>query len=240
VVNDNDDEACADSGATDTMLPDYDAFVSYRRLTGRHVTLGDDSELPIAGIGSAKFAVNGKVLLLRHVLHVPGLRNPLYSLRKNKSMPGCGTFSYQGVGSFILFPGFTLRIDDSVDNIISYRSIGRQDSHDIAYAQPRASRMSSSPALIPDEGSVATPLSPDSSPGPQLPPTPATVSERSFCPPQKAPCPPHYSVAFTMIQLTFPRCARATLAQPARTARSLTLSNFTRSLVAADSGTNST
>ena len=179
VVNDDNDEACADSsGATDNMLRDYSAFISYRKVTGRHVTLGDDSELPITGIGSAKFAVNGKVLLLRNYLHVPALCNPLYSLRKYKSMPGCDTFSYHGVGSFILFPGFTLCINASVDNIISYESIGRQASRRIDYTHPRASRLSSLPAIISDNSSVDAPSSPCDLPAPQTPPTPAMLSEK--------------------------------------------------------------
>ena len=58
-------------------------------------------------------------------------------------MPGCGTFSLHDVGSYILFPNFALRIDDSVDNLVSYKSIGRSETVELDYAQPRASIASS-------------------------------------------------------------------------------------------------
>ena len=174
----NDDDCCADSGATDVMLPDYGAFVSYHKCHNRVAVLGDDTELPILGEGSAKFSLNGKIILIRNVLHVPGLRSPLYSLRKHKAMPGCGTFSFHNVGSFVLFPNFTLRIDDSVDNIVSYKSIGPSSCGKLDYAQPHANRSStpptSPPILIPpdDSSTSSDAVLPSSS---SLPPTPPTV-----------------------------------------------------------------
>ena len=122
------------------MLNDFKAFLSYKKVYGRYVTLGNDTRLPLLGIGTAKFSLTGKVLIIRNALHVPGLRNPLYSLRSHKTMPGCGTFSHFDVGSFILFPDFMLRIDDHTDNIVSYKSIGRDLSTRLDYAQPRAAR----------------------------------------------------------------------------------------------------
>ena len=58
-------------------------------------------------------------------------------------MPGCGTFSLYNVSSFILFPNFALRINDSANNIVSYKSIGRSATFKLNYAQPRANRASS-------------------------------------------------------------------------------------------------
>jgi len=175
----DDDEACADSGATHIMLPDYSAFPSYHRVAGRTVTLGDNTQLRIAGIGSAKFSLNGKVILVRGALHVPDLRGPLYSLRKHKSLPGCGTFSHYDVGSYILFPTFALRIDDSVDNVVSYRSIGRRKSAPLDYAQPRTATPSARPthlvprdddddddAGVPDDASAVVPTPPPPTPTP--------------------------------------------------------------------------
>ena len=72
----------------------------------------------------------------------------MYLLRKHKTMPGCGAFSFYGVGSFVLFPTFVLRIDDSVDNVVSYKSIGSAYEH-LDYAQPRALRASSLPKSLP-------------------------------------------------------------------------------------------
>eukprot|EP00804_Cyclotella_cryptica_P009045 CCRYP_003142-RA/>CCRYP_003142-RA protein AED:0.35 eAED:0.14 QI:0/0/0/1/1/1/2/0/1801 len=130
-------QAVADSGATDNMFPDYSAFISYRRQANRFVTLGDHTKLPILGEGSAKIKLNGKVIILRRCLHVPGLRNPLYSLRQHRQMPGCGTYSDFKHGAYILFPRFTLHIDDTVDNFISYEPIGNSSPNiKIDYSQP--------------------------------------------------------------------------------------------------------
>ena len=63
-TSDDPDEACAGSGATDVMLPDFNAFMSYRTCTNRFAILGDETPLPILGEGTAKFSLNGKVLLI--------------------------------------------------------------------------------------------------------------------------------------------------------------------------------
>ena len=133
----DEDEACADTGATGMMLQDYAAFVSYHKVADQHVELGDDTRLPIAGVGTAKFSLNGKVVRLRDCMHVPGLRAPLYSLRRHRHLPGCGTFSHFDSGSFVLFPTFSLRVDDSVDHMLSYRSIGRAPHVPCDYVEPR-------------------------------------------------------------------------------------------------------
>ena len=129
--------AVADSGATDDMFPDYDTFSSYKRLVGKFVTLGDDTRLPILGIGTAIYRLNGRVMKTRNALHVPDLRNPLFSVRLHRRRFGCGAYSSYKVGSFILFPEFSLEVDDSQDNLVSYESIGRSYTGPIHYSEPR-------------------------------------------------------------------------------------------------------
>ena len=69
-------------------MTDYKACVSYYRLQGYHTLLGDTSNFTIAGIGPVKFSLKGKVILLRNVLHMPALYNPLlYALHTHNSMP---------------------------------------------------------------------------------------------------------------------------------------------------------
>jgi hypothetical protein len=68
----------ADSGATDHMLPN--AFISYYPVEGRRVCRGNNSFTPILGHGTAIISLNGKKILIQNCLHVPDLRNPLYSL----------------------------------------------------------------------------------------------------------------------------------------------------------------
>ena len=118
------------------MLPDKAAVASYHQCFHRFAILGNDTKLPILGQGTAVFSLNGKVIMVQDALHVPGLRAPLYSLRQHKTMPGCGTFSLYEVGSYILFPHFALRIDGGIDNIVSYKSIGRSETVKLDYAQP--------------------------------------------------------------------------------------------------------
>ena len=71
----------ADTGVTDHMLPDKSAFILYRPVTGRCVRMGNNSFAPILGSGSAVISVNGRQILIWDCLHIPALRNPLYSLR---------------------------------------------------------------------------------------------------------------------------------------------------------------
>ncbi len=70
-----------DTGATDHMLPDKLAFISYKRVVGLSVRMGNNSFVLVLCRGTALFSLNGKCLLVRNALHVPGLAVPLYSLR---------------------------------------------------------------------------------------------------------------------------------------------------------------
>ena len=49
----------------------------------------------------------------------------LFTPSATKKIPGFGTFSHYYVGSYILFSNFSLQVDDSYDNLISLKSIGR-------------------------------------------------------------------------------------------------------------------
>eukprot|EP00804_Cyclotella_cryptica_P021434 CCRYP_005776-RA/>CCRYP_005776-RA protein AED:0.13 eAED:0.00 QI:0/0/0/1/1/1/5/0/1584 len=115
----HEDEAlcCADSGATRHMFPDYNTFVSYHKCKHKTVKLGDSTELPIMGYGTAKFTLNGHVILVRNALHVPGLTDPLYSLRQHRFMA----------------------VDDRVDCLLNFKPIGHAPSKPLEYAEPRTS-----------------------------------------------------------------------------------------------------
>jgi hypothetical protein len=150
----SDAEACADSGATDTMLPDKTAFISYRPTPGKFVSLGDGTKLEQRGIGSAKISLNGKIIILRNVLHVPSLQDPLYS----QQMPGCGYISLFETGSHLLFPHFILELDTTADNLRSYRSIGHDPVPTIDYAEPRLYPSAKPATLIPPDDDEARAL----------------------------------------------------------------------------------
>ena len=64
----------ADTGATDHMVPDHGAFISYKSVQGLRVRMGNNSFTPVLGRGTAIISLNGQRLLIRNVLHVPGLR----------------------------------------------------------------------------------------------------------------------------------------------------------------------
>jgi hypothetical protein len=73
--------AVADTGATDHMVPDKSCFISYKLVSGLSVCMGNNSYIPVLGSGTTIFALNGKQILVRNVLHIPDLVVPLYSLR---------------------------------------------------------------------------------------------------------------------------------------------------------------
>jgi transposase InsO family protein len=103
------------------------------------------------GRGTARFYLNDKVIEVRHALHVPGLRAPLYSLRRHRHMFDCGYYSQFGVGSFILFPTFTIKVDDSEDNIVSFKAIGRSPCKRVDYKEPKHPQARPAAHLIPND-----------------------------------------------------------------------------------------
>ena len=62
--------AVADSGATDHMLPDKSAFISYKSTSNLKVRMGNNSSLPVLGRGSAIIFLNGQRVLVRNALHL--------------------------------------------------------------------------------------------------------------------------------------------------------------------------
>ena len=107
------------------MLPDKSAFISYRPGTHRHVRMGNNSFAPILGSGLAVISVNGRLILHRDCLHVPALRNPLYSLRAHQCQVGCGFIGMHGLGIYVFFPSFIVKVDTATDCHLLYAPIGR-------------------------------------------------------------------------------------------------------------------
>ena len=146
----------ADTGATDHMLPEKSAFISYRPVNGRRVRMGNNSFAPILGSGSAVISINGKHILIRECLHVPALRNPLYSLHAHQRQYGCGFIGMQGLGMFVFFPSFIVEVDTAVDCHLSYAALGRTcPLSDLHYVQPISSpHTASNIASTPDQPPV--------------------------------------------------------------------------------------
>ncbi len=105
----------ADTGATDHMIPDRSAFISYKAVHNLCVRMGNNSYAPILGRGTAIILLNGQRLLIWNVLHVPTLRIPLYSLRAHIRHQGCGFVGSYNTGMHVYFPGVVLSVDTSTD-----------------------------------------------------------------------------------------------------------------------------
>ena len=136
----------ADTGATDHMLPDKSAFISYHLVSGRRVRMGNNSFAPIAGHGTAIISLNGRKILIRDCLHVPDLRNPLYSLRAHQRQRGCGFIGMFGLGMHVFFPTFILEVDTATDCHLQYEPIGRDTLlSSLDYIQPKSVLTKSAP-----------------------------------------------------------------------------------------------
>jgi hypothetical protein len=142
--------AVADTGATDHMVPDRDAFISYKSIGGLRVRMGNNSFAQVLGRGTAIISLNGQRLLIRNVLHVPGLRVPLYSLRAHLRQFGCGFLGSHETGMHVYFPGVVLTVDTSSDCHLSYEPLGKTSAlSSLHYVQPRCP-----PVVYPSERSA--------------------------------------------------------------------------------------
>jgi hypothetical protein len=146
----------------DHMIPHKLAFISYKPATGRHIRMGNNSFAPILGTGSAIISINGKRILIRVCLHVPTLRNPLYSLHTHQRQRGCGHIGMHQLGMYIFFPSFIVKVNMDTDCHLSYELIGRSTSIDkLDYVQPvqapspsastTATTTPSTPTVVEDE-----------------------------------------------------------------------------------------
>ena len=68
-----------DSGATYHMTPHSSLLTSYVSLFGNHITVANETHIPITGRGNVSFLPS---LNLKDVLHVPSLSNNLISVKK--------------------------------------------------------------------------------------------------------------------------------------------------------------
>jgi hypothetical protein len=129
--------AVADMGATGHMVPNKSCFISYKSVSGLSVWMGNNSYVPVLNRGTAIFALNGKRILVRNVLHIPGLAVPLYSLRTHITQHGCGFLGTNELGFLVYFPTFVLLVDMAMDCHLSFDPLGRSAPlHTLHYVQP--------------------------------------------------------------------------------------------------------
>jgi hypothetical protein len=128
----------ADTGATDHMVPDRSAFISYKSVHGLRVCMGNNLFALILGRGMAIISLNGQCLLICHVLHVPELWVPLYSLRAHLRQSGCGFVGSHEIGLHVYFPGVVLTVDMSLDCHLANKPLWKTEPlSSLYYIQPR-------------------------------------------------------------------------------------------------------
>ena len=115
----------ADTGTTDHMAPDESCFISYTSISGLSVEIGNNSYGPVLGRGTTIVALNGKHILVRNVLHVPGLAVLLYSLHTHITQRGCGFIGTCKAGFLVYFPTFVLFVNTAIDCHLSFDPLGR-------------------------------------------------------------------------------------------------------------------
>ena len=139
--------AIADTGATDHMFPDKSAFISYKRISNLQFRMGNNTFLLVLGRGTTIISLNGQRVLVRHVLHIPGLAVPLYRLQAHLKQPGCGFLGTSESGMLVYFPSFVLSVDTSSNCHLSYEPLGSSASlKSLHYVQRQCS-----PLLYPSE-----------------------------------------------------------------------------------------
>ncbi len=119
------------------MVPHKFASISYHPITGCHIRMGNNSFAPILGTGLAIISLNSERIPIWDCLHVPALRNPLYSLRAHQHQHGCGFIDMHQLGMYIFFPSFIIKVNTATDCHLSYKPIGRSTTmSSLDYAQP--------------------------------------------------------------------------------------------------------
>jgi hypothetical protein len=180
--------AVSDTGTMDTMLPNKSGFISYKKVFGLNIWMGNNSYIPVLGQESAIVALNCKCILIWNALHISGLVVPLYSLSAHMTQHSCGFFGSNKTGFLVYFPMFVLSIDTSVDCHLSYKSLGTSAPlNTLHYLQPRCppslypSKVAPSlsmatpslplPALIEDAKYTVLPVVDPALPDPPVPPS---------------------------------------------------------------------
>ena len=152
-----------DSGASHDLFPYFSTFKAYHLLYNFYATLGDTTRLPIEGICTVVYTLNGSTILTRNALHIPALRGPLYSLCKHCQRPGCGVYSSYKDGSYLFLPEFILQVEYSYDNIVRYWPLGTSHQGPIDYIE----HISTSSTAMNTPSSRPSTITPD--PTPQSP-----------------------------------------------------------------------
>ena len=112
----------ANTSATDHMLPNWTASISYKAMHNLRVHMGNSSYAPVIPINY----LNGpRLLMIRNILHVPALRVPLYSLLAHLRQTSCVFKVRHDTGMHVYFPGVVLSVDMSTNCRLSCKPLGK-------------------------------------------------------------------------------------------------------------------
>ena len=81
------------------------------QCTDVFVLMGDNSEIPVLGYGTARIKINGRVIRLVNSLHVPDLDVNLFSCTRHGSNREGNTFFLGDGKMHLTFPTFTVTDD---------------------------------------------------------------------------------------------------------------------------------
>jgi hypothetical protein len=116
----------ANTSAMDHMVPDCGAFISYKSVHCLWIRMSNNLFASVLNLGTAIISLNGQHLLICHVLHVPELWVPLYSLCAHLRQSGCSFVGSYETGLHVYFPSVVLTVDMSSDCIWLTSHLGRE------------------------------------------------------------------------------------------------------------------
>jgi hypothetical protein len=100
------------------MMSFRHCFITYQSTPKSYVILADSQKSPCLGRGDVCITLGGFKVILKDVLHIPSLCCPLFSVRRHRRLLGC-SFLADNSGCFLMFPSFTIEVNDSSDCIVS-------------------------------------------------------------------------------------------------------------------------
>ena len=110
----------ADSGASLHMCNNPNVFTTYTEWSKdhaiKHVSLADDSKVPIKGIGSIDCSINGNKYTIKGVLFVSALSSSLYSVKQHCEKKNGQIIHFDHNMVIVAFPNFVqnLQIQDEI------------------------------------------------------------------------------------------------------------------------------
>ena len=93
------------------------AFISYKPLSNSYVSLANNTKILIYGCGTIQIKINGYILRLHNVYHVPNLNYNFYSVKEHKHYHLCEC-SFGHKGNFLTFPKFSFHVNNQEDLMV--------------------------------------------------------------------------------------------------------------------------